>query len=192
MQRMKKSQGITLISLVVTVIVMLILAGTGTAAVYTGLQEIKDNKLNTELGMVRQAIIQQYSLAEAVGKVKILPEEPKVSFWKGERLENGSSIDIPTNRNAEDENGNEFLVKWANYHPVYQEDFYYRITTEQLGELGVSSNDSDNTYIVNYSTGEVYNETKKMTSESNLLYLPSTVYDNNTQKPEDNRFQDWN
>lgn len=36
---------------------------------------------------------------------------------------------------------------------------YYRINNEQFKELGIT--DIKDTYIVNYKTGEVYNETQK-------------------------------
>ena len=46
---------------------------------------------------------------------------------------------------------------------------YYRINNEQFKELGIT--DIKDTYIVNYKTGEVYNETQKTTNDGNILYI---------------------
>ena len=49
---------------------------------------------------------------------------------------------------------------------------YYRLRKLDLSELGLSSNDVTNSsYIVNYSTGEVYNETSKTTKSGKVLYV---------------------
>lgn len=193
-QMMKKENGITLMLLAVSVLVMIILIGTGMTAVYTGINEVKDNKLNTELGIVRQAIVEQYALAEAVGKTKVLKEDVPVSFWIGEKIDNGDMIYVPTSGlNAEDENATEFFSRIQDCHPVYQEDFYYRLQKEELQQLGITSEESEYVYIVNYATGEVYNETKKLTSTGNLLYIPSTVFPIDSDGIEENQdFNDWN
>ena len=207
MQRMKSEKGITLIALGVTVIILMILVGTGVTAVYTGINEVKDNKLQTELGIVRQAIQEQYALAEAVQKTKVPASEPQVSFWAGDRINPSDPIYIPTNDyiNPEDKNAQIFIDKVNNrVTPTYQEDFYYRLNDEQLKEIGVGNKTvmkdgeeteigvSKYTYIVNYATGEVYNESKKVTSTHQLLYLPSTVFPTESNSEEENRFEDWN
>ena len=43
------------------------------------------------------------------------------------------------------------------------------INNEQFKELGIT--DIKDTYIVNYKTGEVYNETQKTTNDGNILYI---------------------
>lgn len=204
MQMMKKEKGITLIALAVTVIVLMILVGTGVTAVYTGINEVKDNKLQTELGIVRQAILEQYTLAEAVQKTKVPASEPQVSFWVGDRINPSDPIYVPTDINPEDQNAQIFMDKITNrVTPTYQEDFYYRLNAEQLKEIGIGNKTviKDNeetevgvskyTYIVNYSTGEVYNESRKATSTGNWLYLPSTVFPMESNSEEDH-FEDWN
>ncbi len=48
---------------------------------------------------------------------------------------------------------------------------YYRLTPTDLEKLKIESDDDTKyTYIVNYSTGEVYNETKQKTSLGKTLY----------------------
>lgn len=207
MQMMKNEKGITLIALAVTVIILMILVGTGVTAVYTGINEVKDNKLQTELGIVRQAILEQYTLAEAVQKTKVLASESQVSFWVGDRIYPTDPIYIPTNDyiNSEDKNAQIFIEKVTNrVTPTYQEDFYYRLNDEQLKEIGIGNKTvmqgeeetevgvSKYTYIVNYHTGEVYNESKKVTSTHYLLYLPSTIFPTESNTEQEDRFQDWN
>lgn len=116
-----------------------------------------------------------------------------VSFWLGERIEDATWIDVP--RDRKDQNTAEFLEKLNHYEPVYQEDFYYRVGVQELQKLGISQdkNAVTYTYIVNYKTGEVYNETKQATSASELLYLPSTVYDKDgNHQTDEKNFNDWN
>lgn len=198
----KNNKGITLLTLVVSVIILFILIGTGTTAIYTNINEVKDNKLAVELGIVRQAIVQQYTAAAAVGQTKIPVSQSKVSFWVGERIDSPDLIRIPTDESDEsvksvdplDPNFITFRNRLEIYEPIYQEDFYYRLNTEQLQKIGIDINmtDSKYTYIVNYSTGEVYNEAKKVNSESHLLYLPSIDYEISEQIEDNESFNDWN
>ena len=191
----KNNKGITLITLVITVIVLLILATTGITAIRTSMNQVKDDQLNTELGIVRQAIIEQYALAEAVEKIKVPENEPQVSFWIGTRIHETdlNSIAIPTNENINpnDKNAPIFTERLKEYHPQFQEDFYYRLNPEELKKIGI--HDASDDYLVNYGTAEVYNETKQMTSNAYLLYLPSTVYDSdsNEKSGDEESFNDW-
>lgn len=173
MQMMKKNKGITLVSLTITIVLMIILTGIGVTTAYTSINDIRDNKLYTELGIVRQAIMEQYALAEAVGQIKILNTESPVSFWKGTQIENNEIPDF-----------------FSKKDPEFQEEYYYKLTPEDLKTIGIM--DAKHTYIVNYSTGEVYNETKKTMSNGKQLYLPPTTYDTSNQATEDNTsFNDW-
>ena len=47
---MKNEKGVTLIALVITVIILSILITAGVTTAYLGMNEIKQNKLQTELG----------------------------------------------------------------------------------------------------------------------------------------------
>ena len=192
MQMMKNNKGITLVSLIVTVIVMSILATVGVRVVYVGMSDAKTDKLNTELGIVRQAILEQYALAEAVRKIEVLPNQPQVSFWLGQRIDNFSDISLPDQSQVEsNEEVIRFYRKNGTYHCTYQEDYYYRLTPQDLEKIGITK--TEDTYVVNYKTGEVYNETKQMTSDAQLLYLPSTLKENAmTQTGDPTSFNDWN
>lgn len=172
----KNEKGITLSSLMITVVVMIILTGVGIGSVYTGINDFIDNRLEIELGIVRQAVIEQYQKAKAVNKLEILiSDDDIVQFWVGERLEN-----IPESENN--------VLKYES-SLNYQEDYYYRLNKENLDKLGLQ--DSKYTYIVNYKTGEVYNETKGKNSQGQVLYLPAINYGKENTEDTTN-FNDWN
>lgn len=191
---MKNEKGVTLMALSITIMLIFILASVTIKGINEGAEDVQDNKLNAELGIIRQAITEQYMLAKAVGELKVPATNEQVTFWIGDRIESASTIELPeANYNSKDSNGTKFFNRIANYQPVYQEDFYYRLSTEeQLKELGITRGDFKCTYIVNYSTGEVYNETNQVTSDSYLLYMPSTIYDIDSKTEDTNLFNDWN
>ncbi len=186
---MKSSRGITLVALTITIIILFILIGIGMRVAFASVNEVIDNQLTTELGIVRQAIVERYSLAQAVNQIKVPKESEPVSFWLGERIEQFSEIALLDEALIK-EDVSAFYQKGEHYQCNYQEDFYYRLTPENLSKMGVG--DAKHTYIVNYKTAEVYNETKKVTSDFRLLYLPSTKYPTNNTTTEDKvNFNDW-
>ena len=151
---------------------------------------MKSSQLNTELGMVRQAIVERYAEAVAVNQIEILSSNAPVSFWMGERIEEFSDIQLPEKSSVkENEDVNEFYSRTTQYVCKYQEDYYYRLTPENLKEIGIA--DAEHTYIVNYKTGEVYNETKKVDSNSELLYLPAMMQNKTVDSGDQESFNDW-
>lgn len=187
----KEEQGVTIVVLVVAVILLLILAGVGLNLSFSSIDQVKDSKLETELGMVRQAITEQYWKASSVGKTGISTGEGPVDFWVGNQITNFSEIDLPNqNTIQETEKSEAFFNKADSYAPVYQEDYYYRLTPTQLKEIGIQ--EAEATYVVNYATGEVYNETQKKDSKSQLLYLPQTNQKKTDALEKDDTFSDWN
>ena len=189
-QMMKNKKGVTLILLVVTILLLLILAGVGMTAGIGNLDFVTDNHLETELGIVRQVVTEQYGKAVAVGKTQVNASDANVAFWLGERITDFSNIQLPDENTVMKTAQTEAFYGMASrYEPVYQEDFYYRLTPEDLSKMGIGH--AKATYVVNYSTGEIYNETQKVNGKSNLLYLPGT---SQTKEPEqeDHTFDDWN
>ena len=106
----KSDKGITLISLIVTVMLLIILVGIGLDMAFISIKNVTDNKLNTELGLVRQVVIEKYSMALAINKT----ESSEVSsFWIGEKIVDVSTIKLP-------ENADVFLQRLQNAKPQYQ------------------------------------------------------------------------
>lgn len=144
----KKQKGVTLIALIITIVVLLIIAGISLQGVKIDKKETENNKLETELDMVQHAVLERYT---------------KYSLTKDTDLLVGTKID-----NIQDKlPGGE---KWKIETPEASkpEEQYYELTPQELSELGLKN--SEDTYIVNYKTGEVFNESKQKTSEGKLLY----------------------
>ena len=143
----KNQKGITLISLVITIIVLLIIAGISLQGVKVDKKETENNKLKTELDMVQHAVLERYT---------------KYSLTKDTDLLVGTKIDNIQEKSAE--------VDWKIKTPEASkpEEKYYELTPQELSALGLKN--SEDTYIVNYKTGEVFNESKQKTSEGTLLY----------------------
>lgn len=188
-QMMKNENGVTMIILVVTILLLFILAGVGVTAGIGNMSFVTDDKLEIELGIVRQAVTEQYGKAVAVGKMQVNASESDVAFWLGERITDFSNIQLPKEDSIMQTQQTEAFYQMASYYyPVYQEDFYYRLSPEDLSQIGIGN--AKATYVVNYSTGEIYNETQKVNHESKLLYLPGS---NSVKEPvsEDHTFDDW-
>ena len=196
---MKSEKGVTMVTLIVTVIVTFILIGTGLSATYTGITNARNNKMMAELGIVSQAVTERYSMAVAVNKTNVSTGSQTVEFWVGSPIEpseiwNESGLTNDSSQYQNDAISQECLKAFEDYSQKetieYQEDYYYLLTQESLSEIGI--NESDYNYIVNYKTGEVYNATKKMTSKLHLLYTQSTLLNNSNEKTEDTEtFNDW-
>jgi type II secretory pathway pseudopilin PulG len=170
---MKKENGITLAALVVTIIVILILASISINYGYDSINEGKNNILVSELQMVEQAVAEQYiqAIELKLDETLYTNESNKPSIYVGtlihfDDLETYKpegityiSADLKTERISEDK--------------IAYSEFYYLLTSDDLENLKIESNGGgEYTYVVNYSTGEVYNYTKKKTSgsDSEVLY----------------------
>lgn len=176
----RNENGITLIVLMITIIVMLILAGIGLGSIYTGINDYQDYSLSVELGLVREVVTEQYEKAKATNKIKIpISSTEEVYYWVGTKIDS-SEIEFPTGQTPDN------LIT----NPKYKEECYYRLTVEDQNTLGLQ--DSSNVYVVNYYTGEVYNETVKQGTTGELLYLSSTVYNSEDETEDLDSFNDWN
>ena len=144
-----KNKGITLIALVITIIVLLIIAGITITGSITGVDEANTNKLLTELDMVQHAVLERYT---------------KYSLTKDEDLLVGTQTSsLPS---IGDNN-------WQIQSPSKPYEYYYTLVPEDLNMLGITN--TEDTYIVNYSTGEVYNNTTKTTVSGDILYKSATT-----------------
>lgn len=154
----KKSQkGITLIALVITIIVLLILAG---ITINMGTQAIKDSKENavlSELGMVQNAVLQRKTKSDLTNET-----------YPGEVI---TSTSINLDQVIQDINAN----KSAEEQKVEKKDNnngnYYLLTNTNNGLADLGIQNSEDEYIVNYETGEVINYTTKVTETGKPLYI---------------------
>lgn len=165
---MKSNQkGITLVALVITVIVLLILAG---ITINTGINLNKDttkDKQLSEISMVQQAILEQYT------KYKIMNDEEKI-IGRSNLLELTDVQSIIEKINDKCENDVELKIcatDETTYEALPVIEKYYRVGISELSELGISNVSESVSYIINYATGEVINETDLVTYDNEPLYV---------------------
>ena len=149
-KKIKDNKGITLMALIITIIVLMIITGIGIGA-STGMKgnisESKETVATAELSKIQQAVLENYV------KYKQMNQE---RFLKGEAI----SYD--------------YALKEASYDTTTAGDpslFYYKLDKMHLKEMGLQNINNDDQYIVNYSSGEVFNITQKKTSSGNVLYV---------------------
>lgn len=158
---LKEEKGITLVTLVVTIIILLILSGVGTYVGVNNITETKDSKLSSELLMVQHAILEAYTKYITTNKV-VKNEDALV----GEKLTGSESY-------IENFDG-KYYFKYDGENKIQLKDTnlsnYYLVSTEdEFKELGISN--TEECYVVNYLTGEVMNITKLKDSQGKALFV---------------------
>lgn len=153
--QIKSTSGVTLTMLAIMVLVIGIIAG---VSVYYGSNEIansKEDKLLSEVQIVNQAVYEAY-----ISYTKTQND----SYLVGEKLSKSSAESIASSMG----------VTLVSIPSTYEEDalsYYYRLTPENLNKIGIE--EAKDTYIVNYLTGEVMNESVLKTASGKPLYTYS-------------------
>ena len=144
----RKNKGITLIALVITIIVLLVIASISITGGIRGQKETEETKQITELTMIQHALLERYT------KSQLTKEELP-----------GNDIAISEVQNIVDDINNR-----ANGNISLKADEGYKELDETAMELLGFTNSND-TYIVNYKTGEVINKTIRVTESGRALYV---------------------
>lgn len=146
---LRKNKGITMVALVITIIILLILAGISVTGVIRGIDETNESSAISQLEMVQHALLERKTKADLT-KEETLPGTT-ANYTELQNLINEinikSSANITLRGNKED---------------------YKELSTADLNELGIEK--ETNTFIVNYKTGEVINKTLKVTKAGRALY----------------------
>lgn len=146
----RKEQGITLMVLVITIILLLIISGISITGTLRGHEETEEASEISELNMIQHAILERYTKAQLTKEtLETLP---------------GTDIEINQVQNIIDEIKNESKEQISLKGTKYK-----RLDTTDLSNLGIKK--EEDTFIVNYKTGEVINETKKTTKSGKALYI---------------------
>ena len=143
----RKNNGITLVALVITIVLLLIISGISITGTLRGHKETVSAKQLSELEMVQHAILERNTKAQLTKE-----ELPGTTITKADVQE---VIDDINNKSGE-----HIQLKGTEYKELNKSD---------LETLGI--NGEENIFIVNYKTGEVYNETQKTTNDGNILYI---------------------
>lgn len=225
MQMIKNNKGITLISLVITIIIMLILTAASLTIGYQSLNNTTDSTKLADIQMVQQAVYERGYLISLnpAGNILLYQADltnvnPKPSMYLGEPLYGATTGAVATSNEivyyvdgleveyiaAPDSTNTAGKEKIAmseirgiferNGQPDYfrlkkgeastdeekkkvlYSDLYYVLDKADLKELGID-NVAD-VYVVNYTTGEVFNWSMKNYAGGSLVYLdgkPTTM-----------------
>lgn len=167
----KNKKGITLVALTITIIVLLMLAGITISLGSDSINESRDKKLLAEVEMIQQAAITEYTKASQLG---LLGTGTIPSNFVG------TTVSV-SSLNA--------LINWEVTADEILADIsksYFRLTQDNLADLNITSSTSY-TFIVNYYSGEVYNESKK-TSEDETVYISGSNADRLTDSGDTTSF----
>lgn len=145
---LRKNRGITLVSLVITIILLLIITGISITGTLRGHEETEEASEISELNMIQHAILERYTKAQLTKET--LP---------------GTDIEKDQVQKTIDEINNESNEQQISLKGTE----YKRLDTTDLSNLGIKK--EEDTFIVNYKTGEVINETKKTTKSGKALYI---------------------
>lgn len=172
---MKKNRGITMVALVITIVVLLIIAGisigAGNNAIKNSkLENLKTNMLLIEVKAKEQIENAKFRLGTSFDKATEEEKTNRVntakSEFKGEEIVDGNifknNTKITTEKIQEDNTKNN--------------TYYYKLSTQNLMDMGlknVKSDEKNGYYIVKYdlknSTIEIYN-TEGFDDEGNVVY----------------------
>lgn len=151
---MKENKGITLISLIVTLIVMSIIA---TITVTTmkkdnnTVNETKSSMKEYELHQIQQTVFENY-----IKYIQTKNEE----YLVGTQCTNVSQLT---------QYENELDISFKDTAGEGYKNYYYLDNDEALNKLGITG--TKDRFIVNYKTGEVFNYTAKKNKTGEVLYI---------------------
>ena len=182
----KNEKGVTLMALIITIIVLSIILG---ITLNYGLSEIhtaSNKKTESELVIVQEAIMQRYALVKSANQLENkyqTGEANRPEKFVGEILESSSKIaDYGFS-------GIDYMKDYTTLDSnITYEECYYKIGEDDLKDLGIEKGDSgkeenesakERTYIINYSTGEVFDVANKKYYKTNsdddeLIYTQPT------------------
>ena len=155
----KEKKGITLIALVITIIVLLILAGVSLGELIgkkTSITESKDKTALSELTKIQQAVIEIYLKYTQLGNKMILK---------------GTSMTYADALSEFNQLGSSESLKVQSYDGISETDpglFYYKVGPSNLKEMGLENIHREDEYVVNYSTGEVFNISQKKLEDEKI------------------------
>lgn len=149
-------KGITMVAIIITVIVLLILAGVSINVGLNGMESVENSKLASELNMVQHAVLQQYTKYKTTKDISYIELGQKITQKQA-------------NQYAE-----ELGVTLVNIPDTYSNKDYYLLDKESLSSIGIQ--DSNYEYIINYISGEVMNITIKKTSNNSPLYIKANSF----------------
>lgn len=149
---LKNSKGITIITLIITIIVMIILATISIKYGLRSINSVQDSTIETGLETVQQALIQQYTKVNSIGG-------DKKEYYGTPQSE--KDIEKILEKHGVKGSENKFNLLNFDYtnnkytSTVTEDNAYYLLNPSDLEKLGITGA-KGSSYLVNYSTGEVW------------------------------------
>ena len=151
----RKNEGNTVITLVITILLLLIIAGISITGTLRGHEETEETTQISELNMIQHAIFERYTKAQLTKETL-----PGTAI----ELTEVNAIVEKINNQA---SGEKITLKGTEYK---------QLSIADLKNLGITK--EKDTFIVNYKTGEVINASKKVTKSGKALYIYSKESEN--------------
>ena len=161
----KNRNGVTLIALIATIIVLSIMLGVSIHYGLSGTKNIKNKKIESELSIVQEAIMQRYALVKSqkgLGMIATAITEDTTLENDTERPEGFPGTRLASS-DAVADNGFETIETLVTYsagaNDKTYEEYYYLLDENDLSAIGITKRKTialHRIYIVNYSTGEIF------------------------------------
>lgn len=166
MEKYKNESGLTLISLTITIIVLLVLVSISVGTSYNVANQAASNTKLADLNMVQQAILERYIQYKKTNDEGVLVGE-KIMPSNIDELQNLiDEIKVKSGKEITIQNDYSDIDSSVELNPT---EYYYKLDSNYLKTLGLQK--TNDTYIVNYETGEVINMTYKVTELKDPLYI---------------------
>ena len=157
---MKNEKGVTLVALAITIIILIMIAVVGikmAGGIKGDITTSKDSVYKSDLGSVQQMAFETYIKYKQTGS-ELMLKGNKISYEEAANSLSTLNADLVQKQTYNTDNTNAEIV-------------YYRLNKNQLKEMGIVNIDDDADYIVNYYTGEAWDNAKKTISTGEPLYL---------------------
>ena len=187
----KNNKGVTLVALVITIVVLLIIISITINFGLSELHDVADKKIESELGIVQEAVMQRYALVKSSNQLGITAKA--ISSNTSLEADSERPQKLLGTRIARSEDvlsygftGVTLKVEYsANASDKNYEDYYYLLDEKDMNDLGIEKGDTVKTtdgeaekelsYIVNYSTGEIFDiGNKKYYNSDDYVYKQPT------------------
>lgn len=187
----KNNKGVTLMSLAITVLILIMIAGISISLGMEILNQSKDYKTEVEISEIQTAVYQRYILLKSEGNTEIIAKEVNGNISAS--LDSGRPKTLVGTRigklsGLSAYEFHEYKEDYADTSNMAYEEYYYYLNSADLTSIGVEGNSASNddrAYIVNYSTGEVFDVYNKRYYTSNeSVYLEGSA--SKTQETEYN------
>lgn len=149
-----KNSGITIITLIITIVVIIILTSIFVASGLESLNEAKITKAENEIKMLKEAVVNRYT--------SYVKNQNGIALY-GTPVKDKMSSSECVERILDTLNNDEKIKKETKITKEIERDyakFVMLVASGDMARLGLENYDVDNVYIVNYNTSSVYGPIK--------------------------------